>query len=187
MKKLTEDLKRMLDGLAFQDAGDYLSMNEKLQHIGLPGQADTPKAANSVAPDTPATATPARRVAVVINKGATDMAFSHALQACQRLGAHLDLLLCGPASRERVLKLEAAARRAGVAFQSVRLSGPIAMGIAGYTEQHYSLLYLVAALDDPDIAGMVEDAQPARRRYLPVPLVLVGNKPSQPVAAASSM
>jgi len=184
MKKLTADLKRMLAGLACQDAGDYLSLEEKLRQIGQPEQADTPRAANTDAP--PAPATP-RRVAVVINKGSTQAAFVHALQACQRLGAHLDLLLSGPASRERVVQLEAAVKRAGVTSRSIYLSGPVARGIADYAEQHYSLTYIVAALDDPDLAEMVEEALPARRRYLPVPLVLVGNKPSKPLAVASAM
>lgn len=182
MKKLTEDLKRMLDGLAFQDAADYLSMDEKLRKIDRPGQADSPVAATTVVPR----ATPGR-VAVVINKGSTEAALAHALQSCQRLGAHLDLLLSGPSSRERMLQLEAAVQRAGVAFQSIYLSGPVASGIADYAGQKHSLIYIVAALDDPDIAEMVEEAPPTRRKYLPVPLVLVGNKPEQRLAAAGAM
>jgi len=184
MKKLTDDLKRMLAGLACQDAGDYRTLEEKLRQIGQSDQTDTPRAANTDAPHTPATP---RRVAVVINKGSTQAAFDHALQACQRLGAHLDLLLSGPANRDRVVQLEAAVQRAGVASRAIYLSGPVARGIADYAEQHYSLLYIVAALDDPDLAEMIEEALPARRRYLPVPLVLVGNKPSKPLAVASAM
>jgi hypothetical protein len=184
MKKLTNDLKRMLDGLACQDAGDYLSMDEKLRQIGQPGQVDAAEMATTAVPYRPATP---RRIAAVINRGSTQAAFEHALQACQRLGAHLDLLLSGPASRERVVQLEVAAQQAGVAFQSIYLSGPIARGVADYAGQHYSLLYIVAALDDPDLAEMIEVTLPARRKYLPVPLVLVGNKPSQPLAVASAM
>jgi hypothetical protein len=184
MKKLTDDLKRMLDGLACQDAGDYLSMDEKLRQIGRPGRVDAAETATTAVPHTPATP---RRIAVVINRGSTQAAFDHALQACQRLGTHLDLLLSGPASRERVVQLEAAVQRAGVVFQSIYLSGPIARGVADYAGQHYSLLYIVAALDDPDLAEMIEETLPARRKYLPVPLVLVGNRPSQPLAVASAM
>jgi hypothetical protein len=184
MKKLTEDLKRMLDGLASQDAGEFLSMDEKLQYVIRDSQPEKPVAGQATAPQSRAAA---RRIAVVINKGSTDAAFRHALQASQRLGTHLDLLLCGPVSRERVVQLEAAAQRAGVAFSSVYLSGPVARGIADYTGQHFSLIYVVAPVDDPDMAEMIEETLPARRRYLPVPLVLVGNKPSQPVAAASAM
>ena len=184
MKKLTEDLKRMLDGLAFQDAGDYLSMGGKLRQMGRSVQADTPRAATIPAPQSPAIP---RRVAVVINKGSTEVAFAHALQSCQRLGAHLDLLLSGPSSRERMVQLEAAGQRAGVAIQSIHLSGPIASGVADYAGRQHLLIYIVAALDDPDIAGMVEEAPQSRRKYLPVPLVLVGNKLAQPVTAASAM
>lgn len=184
MKKLTEDLKRMLDGLAFQDAGDYLSMDEKLRQIGRSDQAGTPGAAKPAAPH--AHTTPGR-VAVVINKGSTEAAFAHALQSCQRLGAHLDLLLSGPYSRQRIVQLETAGQRAGVAIQSIYLSGPIARAVADYAGQHHSLIYIVAALDDPDIAGMVEAAPPSRRKYLPVPLVLVGSKPPKPEAVASAM
>jgi len=184
MKKLTEDLKRMLDGLASQDAGDYLSMDEKLRRIGRHAGSDVQHAEQSAVLQP--TGTP-RRIAVVINKGSTDAAFSHALQACQRLDAHLDLLLLGPVSRERVAQLEVAIRRAGVAFQSVYMTGPVAHGVAEYTKRHYSLIYLVAAVDDPDIAEMVEEVQPARRGYLPVPLVLIGDKlPKRAVAATAS-
>ncbi|MGD8631011.1 MAG: hypothetical protein PVG72_09840 [Gammaproteobacteria bacterium] len=183
MKKLTEDLKRMLAGLASQDAGDYLSMDEKLQRIGRHAGLDTRHAEQPAVPQ-PTGAN--RRIAVVINKGSTDAAFSHALQACQRLDAKLDLLLLGPVSRERVAQLEAALRRARVAFQSVYMNGPVAKGIADYTKRHFSLIYLVAAEDDPDIAGMLEEAQPARRGYLPVPLVLTGGRPPKRAVAATA-
>ena len=184
MKKLTEDLKRMLDGLANQDAGEFLPMDAKLQHVIGDSHPEKSVAGQTTAAQ-PRAAT--RRIAVVINKGSTEAAFRHALQASQRLETHLDLLLCGPVSRERVQQLEAAARRAGVSFRSIYLSGPVARGVADYTGQYFSLIYVVAPVDDPDMAEMIEETLPARRRYLPVPLVLVGNKPSQPVAAASAM
>ena len=184
MKKLTEDLKRMLDGLACQDAGDYLPMDEKLRRIGRQAGLDVHKVEQPAAPQPTATT---RRIAVVINKGSTDAAFNHALQSCQRLDAHLDLLLLGPVSRERVAQLGNALRRAGVAYQAVYMTGPVARGVADYTKQHYSLIYLVAAVDDPDIAEMLEEVQPARRGYLPVPLVLIGDKlPKRAVAVSAS-
>jgi hypothetical protein len=127
-----------------------------------------------------------RRIAVIVNKGSTDAAFSYALQACQRLDAKLDLLLTGPVSRERVAQLEAAVRRAGVAFQSVYTGGPLAQGVADYTKRHFSLIYLVAAEDDPDIAEMVEEVQPARRGHLPVPLVLIGGRPPKRAVVATA-
>lgn len=184
MKKLTEDLKRMLDGLASQDAGEYLPMDKKLRHVGPHTVPETPVAEQAaVTPPRDAV----RRIAVVINKGSTEAAFGHALQASQRLGTRLDMLLYGPVSRERVLQMEDAARRAGVAFRSVCMSGPVAGGIVDYTAQHLSLIYLVAPEDDPDMAEMIEETQPARRKYLPVPLVLVGSRPSQTVIATSAM
>ena len=184
MKKLTEDLKRMLDGLASQDAGDYLPMGEKLQRIGWHAGHDVHHAEQPAVPQPTGTV---RRIAVVINKGSTDAAFSHALQACQRLDAHLDLLLFGPVSRERVAQLGTAIRRTGVAFRTVYMTGPVAQGVADYTQQHFSLIYLVAAVDDPDIAEMLEQVQPARRGYLPVPLVLTGDKlPKRAIAATAS-
>jgi hypothetical protein len=186
MKKLTDDLKRMLDGLASQDAGEYLPMDEKLRLVSRHPLPDVPVAGQAPAPQ-PQPQVAVRRIAVVINKGSTEAAFDHALQASQRLGTHLDLLLCGPVSRKRVMQLETSARRAGVAFNSVYMSGPVARAIADYTGQYFSLIYVVAPVDDPDMAEMIEETLPARRRTLPVPLVLVGNKPSQPVAAASAM
>jgi len=65
MKKLTADLKRMLAGLACQDAGDYLSLDEKLRQIGQPEQGDTPRSANADVSHAPATP---RLVAVVTTK-----------------------------------------------------------------------------------------------------------------------
>ena len=183
MKKLTEDLKRMLDGLASQDAGDYLSMDEKLQRIGRHAGFDIRHAEPSTVPQSTVVN---RRIAVVINKGSADAAFNHALQACQRLDAKLDLLLLGPVSRERLTQLEAAIRCAGVAFQAVYMNGPVAQGVADYTKRHISLIYLVAAEDDPDIAGMVEEVLPARRGYLPVPLVLIGDRPAKHAVAATA-
>jgi hypothetical protein len=50
MKKLTDDLKRMLDGLAIQDAGDYLLVDEKSRQTGLPGQAGAPETVNAAVP-----------------------------------------------------------------------------------------------------------------------------------------
>jgi len=92
----------------------------------------------------------------------------------------------GPASRERVVQQEGSLQHAAVAFRSIHLSGPVARGVVDYAEQHYSLLYIVAALDDPDLAGMTGEALPACHRYLPVPLVLVGKKLLQPIAVAGA-
>jgi len=186
MKKLTADLKRMLDGLARQDAAEFLPLNEKMQFIGrdaAPRVAAPEPHVNGMQP----TAVTVRKIAVVINKGSTDSAFDHAMQACQRLGARLDLLLSGPVSRERMARMEASLQRAGVSFQAVYLSGPVARAIADYAERLLSLIYLVAAEDDPDINELVEQDMPARRRTLPVPLVLIGGRPERRMATASAL
>jgi len=85
------------------------------------------------------------------------------------------------------VQLEVAVKRAGAISRLSYLSDTVTRGVADYAEQHYSLICIVAALDDPDLAEMIEEAMPARRRYLPVPLVLAGNKPSKPLAVASAM
>lgn len=177
MKRLNDELKRILDGLASQDAGEYLTMDEKLRFVGEGKQTPPPVPERAPAP-------PARRIAVVLNKGDTNAALHHALQACQRLGARLDVLVNAPAGHEHMARLKATIQRAGIAFQVVTLSGPMAWSIADYAERSRSLVYLVAAVDDPDVGELVEETLPAHRRNLPVPIVLIGDSPSQRHAAA---
>ena len=65
--------------------------------------------------------------------------------------------------------------------------GWLAAGIEDYVYNHLSLVYLVAAADDPVVKRLVEETLPACHKRLPLPLVLIEGKPAEGFAAAAAL
>lgn len=184
MKKLTDDLKHLLAGLASQEAGEFLPIEQKMRVIRIGSASGEPAAAvTRIQNPLPAP----RRIAVIVSQCGADEALTCVLEACRRLDAQLDLLYHGPSDTTRVAKLEAWLHRAGVGYRSIDLSDPVATGIEDYVYNHLSLIYLVAAADDPLVKRLVEETPPACRKRLPLPLVLIEGKPAEGFAAAAAL
>lgn len=185
MKRLSEALKRMLTGLAYQDAGEFLSTREKWQTLNAGRQAATPVRAVK-----PAVAhrQSARRVALISDGRNADGAFDFAVQACHRQGAQLDLLLHGRINATDIVALERRVRREGLVCRRVVLPGNPANAVLAHMNRHLALLYLVASPDDVAARELVENVSLAGgKRHLTVPLVLIEDRPQERLAAACAL
>lgn len=183
MKKLTKDIKRILSALAYQDAAEFLPMRKKLEIFGV--GTSKPKTPGPKPVVTTRMEPAPKRVALIIHKHAIQATFDYAQQACVRLGAQLDLLFAGPAKTADVDAMEKRLRHEGLAVQRFNLPDNLAKGIENYIQRHPSVVYLVAAQNNPIVREYVEHAASLQGVRLPMPLVLIEEKTIERLSTAS--
>ena len=180
MAKLSEDLKRILTGLAYQDAGDFLSIREKMKVLGNASE-------NRGKPDTPArmletriaearivgTGAATKRIAFISNGRGLDAPLDYAIDACLRQNAQIDLLIYGAADGKNTSALEKKIKNSGVSYQRIQLEVTAVNSIINYIAKHPSLLYLIAMPDDDVARVLLEEVLPGRRRRIQIPVVLI--------------
>jgi hypothetical protein len=170
MKRLSKELKRMLAGLAYQDAGDYLSTSNKSRLLGYadekPAGAPMPRPIEAAAPTL-------RRIALVSDGRGEGAPLDYAVEAAQRQQAQVDLLLHGCADEQRISNFERRLKQAGVPYRCVRLAEPVLDDLIDYIALQSSLLFLVAMPDDETARVLVEEVIPKRAKCISVPLVLI--------------
>jgi len=174
LKKLTEDLKRILTGLAYQDAADYLPMGEKLKAFGVGMDTEaTSQRREKVLRQIPTR----KRVALVSDGFGAEALVDYALHTCERLGAQLDLLFHGSANAEWKDEVVNQLRRERVSYHRINLSTNAAEDIAEYIRSQPQLLYILAQPNDPAVNALMEEAALSRGKHLAVPMVLIEHKP----------
>ena len=175
MTKLSEDLKKMLTGLAYQDAGDFLSIREKMEVLGNasenPGKQNTP--AHTIETLIGGTRAATKRIAFISNGSGLGAPLDYAIDACLRQNAQIDLLIHGPADSENNSALENKIKNSGVRYQRIQLQVTAVSSIIEYIVKHPSLLYLIATPDDDVAKTLIEEVLPIRRRRIQVPVVLI--------------
>ncbi len=173
MGKLTDNLKRVLEGLAYQDAADYLSTEQKLEVLGIepPRKPASPVGAVSRRFGLSGMG---RRIALISAGSIEAPALDFALGACRRHAAVLDLVRLGgtPAREDEVRKLSRTARQTGTQVSQVNLPHAGAEALRDYVCSHPSLIYLVATVAD-DLARELTE-RILQTAGVQVPLVLVG-------------
>ena len=175
MKKLSKDLKRMLTGLAYQDAGDYLSTPQKSRLLGYP--EETPPAASERVPMT-AQSSSIRRIALVSDGRGLGAPLDYAIDACHRQTAEIDLLLHDGVKETQVSKLERRLQQAAVGYRAVQLLEPSVEDLLDYSARQTSLIFMVALPDDPVVRHLMEEVVPRGGARLCVPLVLIEEQPA---------
>ncbi len=170
MSKLSDDLKRMLAGLACQDAGEFLPMQQKME-ILVTEPAAAPAAEGGPSGAAPRQAT--HRIALVSDGRGLGAPLDYAMDAALRQGARVDLLVHGTFDARG---LDAMTGRLGanrIPFQVIRLGMDTVEDIATYICNHPSLIFVVAMPDDSAARTLVEEVIPRRGGRVPVPLVLI--------------
>lgn len=166
MKRLSEDLKRMLNALALQDAAENLPLRGKLAALGIRGG----EVEASPAPhDTPP---PPRRVALLSDGTDIEGILDYTLDACQRQQATLDLVLYG-AAKASAERMRGLLQRRGIAHELIMLGEENVDALAEYIYTRRSLVYLVAPADDRLAMELTEELLPSRGNRLHLPMVLV--------------
>jgi hypothetical protein len=89
----------------------------------------------------------------------------------------MDLLIHGLADTADVTLLEGQIRNAGIDYRRIPLPPQAVDGVIEYMRNQPSLIFLVAMPDDAIAKILVQEVMPRRAGRVPVPLVLIGNKP----------
>ena len=173
MKRLTQDLKRMLAGLAYQDAGEYLSTQDKSRLLGnTESTTDTTPVRKPVEMQLPT-----RRHIALISDGRGDGApLDYAIEAAQRQQAQIDLLLHGPTDDKRIANFERRLQQTAIPYRCIWLVEPMLNDLVDYMTQQTSLIFVVAMPDDDMARTLVEEVIPNRADRVSVPLVLIEAK-----------
>lgn len=175
MRKLSKNMKRILTGLAYQDAGEYLPMRDKLSVLEV---GDKPvikpwqKSINRIEKSK------TRRIALITDGRGIGAALDYAIDVSQRHGAQIDLLIHGAVDVEQISIIEKQIRAAGVNCHRIQLHTQAVEDLFKYITGQSSLMFLVASPNDTAARLLVEDVIPNRRSRLPVPVVLIDNHSS---------
>ncbi len=183
MKKLSDDLKRILNGLAHQDAGAFLSMSDKMKLLGMGSET---RAKPSPPPHNRAKKPATQRIAFLSDGRGAGAPLSYAIDAGLRQGTRIDLLIHGTTDRGHISTLENQIRAAGLDHHRIQLGMNPVDDIINHVCNHPSLIFLVAMPDDDAAKALIEEAIPGRGRRIPVPLVLIEDRPSAHQAQQSA-
>ncbi|MES9858058.1 MAG: hypothetical protein ABW166_15875 [Sedimenticola sp.] len=175
MTKLSDSLKQMLSGLAYQDAGDYLSMSDKMEVLGYGAKS---RLKPSLPHQSVAENVVTRRIALITDGRGVGAPLDYAIEACLQQGGKIDLLIHGAVDTSNIITLESRIREAGLECQRIRLSVEVIEDILAYTCNHSSLIFLVAIPDDSVAKRLIDEITPKRKGRLSVPLVLIEDRPS---------
>ncbi|MBW9261492.1 MAG: hypothetical protein K1566_03565 [Candidatus Thiodiazotropha sp. (ex. Lucinisca nassula)] len=175
MKKLSDDLKRMLNGLAHQDAGEFLSMRDKLNVLGMGSET---RAKSSPPPHKMAKKPTTQRIAFISDGRGLGTPLSYAIDACSRQGANIDLLIHGTTDTANISALENRIRAVGLDHHRIQLGMKPVDDVINYICNHPSLIFLVAMPDDETAKVLIEEVIPKRGGRIPVPLVLIEDRSS---------
>ena len=173
--KLSNDLKKMLSGLAYQNAGEALSMREKLSVLGY----DTESEDKTSAPKLSVAGKPAtKRIALISDGRGLGAPLDYAIETCSRQNAKIDLLVHDLVDTANISALEYQIREAGLDCQRIHLGVNTIDDLVHYICNHPSLIFLVAMPDDAVAKILVEDVIPKRGGRIHVPMVLIEDRSS---------
>ena len=173
MKKLTSDLKRALAALAHQDAGEFLSMNDKMNVIGY-GNGSENKLPGS--PHLLPNNVVKKRIALLCDRRDLNFPIEYAIDACMRQNADIDLLLHGEFDRSSISVIESHIREAGIQSQRIQLGDNATIKVIEYISKQPSLIFMAATPDSSIARVLMEEIIPSPEQRIAIPLVLIDEK-----------
>ncbi len=183
MKPLTDALKKMLNGLASADAGEYLTPRQKAAFF-----EDTDvKVVNAtdaapVLSEEAVTARVRRHVAMYMGSELPAAMMDYVIETCSSLEHELTVLTFESDSISRALLDPYADTLAanGIDMQIVKLSGEPIPGLARYLRSHPEVAFM--ACKDTGYLGRSYMNSTQAKNALPVPVVVVVTQPGAAVA-----
>jgi len=182
MIKLSDDLKKILSGLAHQDAGEFLPMRDKMKALGLGLETRVKSSPSRNVARKPAI----HRIALISDGRGAGAPLSYAIDACSRQGAKIDLLTHGAVDMASISAIEKQIRTAGLEYHHIQLGMKPVDDVIDYICNHPALIFLVAMPDDETVKVLIEEVIPKRGGRIPVPLVLIEDRPSVRLAEPSA-
>ncbi len=186
MKALTEAVKKMLDALAHDHAGEYLTRREKTRILAQQSKANQAEETNPGLETQYATST-TRRVGLYLGSELPPVVMDYVIQTCDRLQSELTVLTFESENTARLLlkSHQDALNNSGVKMKLVTLSDEQPMvGLSRYLRRHPEIAFL-ACKDSGYLGHMIQKGDEFRNA-LPVPVVVVAtkedsaNQPGQP-------
>lgn len=184
MIKLTQEIKRMLNALAFSDAGEYLTLRQKTDYLER-----KPGARNAIPATTPSPvqASPDRQqVALYMGSELPADMMHYVMQTCGRLKHGLTVLTFQSDAAAHALLDPYAAdlEAAGIKMKIVLLTGDPVSGLARYLRRHPEVVFL--ACKETGYLGRSFLNGTQRQDILPVPVVLVATHEENAQRAAAA-
>ena len=173
MVKLTAVIKRMLNALASADAGEYLSLHQKIDYLNQKSGTGNALQADTLVP-VPTQATRERQqVALYMGSELPAEMMHYVVQTCGRLKHGLTVLTFQSDSTARALLSPYADELADakIAMTIVPLTGEPVSGLARYLRRHPEVAFLVCKEIGYLGRSFLNGTQ--RQDILPVPVVLV--------------
>lgn len=169
LQRLWKQLTQAADALAYADAGEFMSLDEKKATLGVKPTEPTPH------PRRPSPVLePRRRVALTAERALGPATLRYALDVCDRLDADLEVL-AGPGVPDLSRRIDLALQGRDVTFRVLRLGEDFLADVTRYARNAPSLLFVITGAGD-GLAERVANPQ-GRRAGIPsqVPWVVVAD------------
>lgn len=166
--KLTDDIKRMLNALAFANAGDYLTTWQKQEVLAHASATVAAPAPIALAP------TPTRaQVGLYLGAELADDLMQYVIQTCVRLKHGLTVLTFTAETDAEILlaPYKPELKNAGIEMQLQILGGEPPDGLVNALRRHSEIAFLVCNETGYFGHSLINGVQ--RRDRIPVPVVLV--------------
>ena len=170
MKKLSDNLKQMLNGLAHQNYGDFLPMQDKMSALGV---KSGPKNISSVPSKVVKQMAVNQRIAFITDGRGLGAPLNYVIDACRNQEAKIDLLTHGTTDVDNITALESSVKEAGFLSNRIQLGTKAVDNVLEYISNHPGLVFMVAMPDDVVAKEIMEDVIPKQGASIPVPLVLI--------------
>lgn len=175
MFKLNDDLKKILTGLAYQDAGEYLATRDKMKLLGITPQApDTPPSPPLTMVKRPVT----HHIALISDGRGHGAPLDYAIETCLQLEGTIDLLVHGATDETDTRALEERIESVGLQWQTIPLGEAPVDGIIQYIHNQPAVASIIAIPDDKTAKPIMDEIFSGRRLTMPVPLVLIDDNPT---------
>jgi hypothetical protein len=176
MTKLSDDIKRALSALAYQDAGEFLTTRDKIELLG-----DTSESQIIAEPAKRSITKPAvsnKRIALLIDGSNSKSAVTYAIETASRLEVKIDLLTHSVTDDQTYKELDQRISDAGILSRRVPLVNEKYDGILSYLNANPALIFLIASVNDTIAKTLAEEVIPNQISIVPVPLVLINDNQS---------
>ena len=173
MTPLTNALKKILNGLAYADAGEYLTPRQKAAYL----QNTNVNVVNSDEPppvlSEKAVKSTRRRVAMYMGSTLPAKMMDYVMETCSSLDHDLTVLTfeTAPVSSALLEPYQKQLEERGIALETVKLSGEPISGLARYLRSHSEIAFM--ACKDTGYLGRSYIKGTQAKNALPVPVVVV--------------
>ncbi|MES9832402.1 MAG: hypothetical protein ABW139_09180 [Candidatus Thiodiazotropha sp. DIVDIV] len=176
MTKLKDDLKKILAGLALQDAGEYLPLSRKNSLLGLSAKSK-PSSNSQHFPSKQVS----HRIALITDGKGIGAALDYAIESCTKEGTKIDLLVDNYADNSKISAIQNRIKSEKLECHVIQLGLSPVEDICSYITNHPSLIFLVSTPVNKSANKLIQEVIPNLKSPIHVPLVLIEDKsPDKP-------